>query len=118
MELAVKKTYKFPRFFPTDLSSLIPIEKGQPCTQQDCPFPISSDWPRRDGLVLHVYPHTITYKALSRELKEMEADGLVRRKEYPQVPPKVEYGLTEKGASLYPIMEQMCQWGTEHSRNK
>ena len=34
---------------------------------------------------------TITYKALSRELKEMEADGLVRRKEYPQVPPKVEY---------------------------
>lgn len=59
---------------------------------------------------------TITYKALSRELKEMEADGLVRRKEYPQVPPKVEYSLTEKGASLYPIMEQMCQWGTEHSR--
>lgn len=54
---------------------------------------------------------TITYKALSRELKEMEADGLVRRKEYPQVPPKVEYSLTEKGASLYPIMEQMCQWG-------
>lgn len=49
MELAVKKTYKFPRFFPTDLSSLIPIEKGQPCTQQDCPFPISSDWPRRDA---------------------------------------------------------------------
>ena len=61
---------------------------------------------------------TITYKALSRELKEMEADGLVRRKEYPQVPPKVEYSLTEKGASLYPIMEQMCQWGTEHSRDK
>ena len=61
---------------------------------------------------------TITYKALRRELKEMEADGLVRRKEYPQVPPKVEYSLTEKGASLYPIMEQMCQWGTEHSRDK
>lgn len=60
---------------------------------------------------------TITYKALSRELKEMEADGLVQRKEYPQVPPKVEYSLTEKGASLYPIMEQMCQWGTEHSRD-
>ena len=36
----------------------------------------------------------------------------------PQVPPKVEYSLTEKGASLYPIMEQMCQWGTEHSRDK
>ena len=60
----------------------------------------------------------ITYKTLSAQLKEMEADGLVRRKEYPQVPPKVEYSLTEKGASLYPIMEQMCQWGTEHSRDK
>ena len=57
---------------------------------------------------------SITYKTLSRELKEMEADGLVFRREYPQVPPKVEYSLTEKGASLYPIMEQMCQWGMEH----
>ena len=57
---------------------------------------------------------SITYKTLSRELKEMEADGLVFRREYPQVPPKVEYSLTEKGASLYPIMEQMCHWGLEH----
>lgn len=58
---------------------------------------------------------TITYKTLSTELKEMEADGLIIRKEYPQIPPKVEYSLSEKGRSLLPIMENMCQWGTENS---
>lgn len=58
---------------------------------------------------------TITYKTLSTELKTMEADGLVIRKEYPQIPPKVEYSLSNKGRSLLPIMESMCQWGTENS---
>lgn len=58
---------------------------------------------------------TITYKTLSTELKEMEADGLIHRKEYPQIPPKVEYRLSNKGRSLIPIMESMCQWGTENS---
>lgn len=57
---------------------------------------------------------TITYKTLSTQLKEMEADGLIIRKEYPQIPPKVEYSLSEKGRSLYPLMEAMCSWGTEH----
>lgn len=45
----------------------------------------------------------------------MEADGLIIRKEYPQIPPKVEYSLSNKGRSLLPIMESMCQWGTENS---
>ena len=58
---------------------------------------------------------TITYKSLSTELKEMEADGLIIRREYPQIPPKVEYSLSEKGRSLLPIMEIMCKWGTENS---
>lgn len=57
---------------------------------------------------------TITYKTLSAELKAMEADGLIIRREYPQIPPKVEYSLSEKGRSLYPLMEKMCEWGTEH----
>lgn len=55
---------------------------------------------------------TITYKTLSAELKAMEKDGLIIRKEYPQIPPKVEYSLSEKGHSLYPLMEKMCEWGT------
>ena len=58
---------------------------------------------------------TITYKTLSTELKALEADGLIVRKEYPQIPPKVEYSLSDKGRSLLPVMESMCQWGTENS---
>ncbi|GJM81996.1 MarR family transcriptional regulator [Paenibacillus sp. HMSSN-139] len=56
----------------------------------------------------------ITYKMLSSQLKELEADGLVDRKEYPQVPPKVEYRLTPKAETLIPVMEQLCDWGTQN----
>lgn len=56
----------------------------------------------------------ISYKTLSVTLKELEADGLVHREEYPQIPPKVEYSLTERGKSLIPILEQMCVWGEEN----
>lgn len=57
---------------------------------------------------------TITYKTLSAQLKELEADGLITRREYPQIPPKVEYGLSEKGLSLMPLMEAMCEWGGQY----
>jgi len=53
----------------------------------------------------------ITYKTLSATLKQLEADGLIHRREYPQIPPKVEYSLTERGRSLIPILDQMCDWG-------
>lgn len=56
----------------------------------------------------------ITCKTLSSTLKQLEADGLVNRKEYPQIPPKVEYSLTEKGRSLIPILDQMCEWGDKN----
>lgn len=60
------------------------------------------------------YIGTITFKTLSSTLKQLEADGLVNRKEYPQIPPKVEYSLTEAGKSLIPILDQMCEWGDQH----
>lgn len=60
------------------------------------------------------YLKTITFKTLSSTLKALEADGLVHREEYPQIPPKVEYSLTEKGRSLIPILDQMCEWGEKH----
>ena len=53
----------------------------------------------------------ISYKTLSSTLKELEADQLVHREEYPQIPPKVEYSLTERGKSLIPILDSMCEWG-------
>ena len=56
----------------------------------------------------------ISYKTLSVTLKELEADGLVHREEYPQIPPKVEYSLTERGKSLIPILDMMCDWGEQH----
>lgn len=63
---------------------------------------------------LQRYLKTITYKTLSSTLKALEKDGLVHREEYPQIPPKVEYSLTEKGRSLIPILDQMCEWGDKH----
>ena len=56
----------------------------------------------------------ISYKTLSVTLKELEADGLVHREEYPQIPPKVEYSLTERGQSLIPILDGMCEWGDQN----
>lgn len=60
------------------------------------------------------YIGTITFKTLSSTLKQLENDGLIHRKEYPQIPPKVEYSLTETGKSLIPILDQMCEWGDQH----
>ena len=58
----------------------------------------------------------ITYKTLSSTLKQLEASGLINRKECPQIPPKVEYSLTERGKSLIPILDQMCDWGDKHRK--
>ena len=63
---------------------------------------------------LKKYIKTISYKTLSVTLKELEADGLIHREEYPQIPPKVEYSLTERGASLIPILDSMCEWGEKN----
>lgn len=57
---------------------------------------------------------TISFKTLSVMLKEMEADGLIIRKEFPQVPPKVEYSLSERGLSLIPLLNMMCEWGEQN----
>jgi DNA-binding HxlR family transcriptional regulator len=56
----------------------------------------------------------ITHKMLSQELKELEAEKLIHRKAYSQIPPKVEYSLTEKGKTLLPILDLMFKWGEEN----
>ncbi|WP_017663129.1 winged helix-turn-helix transcriptional regulator [Baaleninema simplex] len=62
---------------------------------------------------LHRALDGITQKMLTQQLREMEADGLVLRTVYPQVPPKVEYSLTELGRSLKPILDAMHDWGEQ-----
>jgi DNA-binding HxlR family transcriptional regulator len=57
-----------------------------------------------------------TQKMLTQQLREMERDGLVKRKVYAQVPPKVEYSLTPLGESLKPVVDSMCRWGKLKAR--
>lgn len=56
----------------------------------------------------------ITHKMLSMQLKELETEGLISRREYRQIPPKVEYSLTPSGTTLLPLLEQMYDWGKEN----
>jgi DNA-binding HxlR family transcriptional regulator len=63
---------------------------------------------------LHRTIQGIALKVLSRHLKELEADGIVHRKVYAEVPPRVEYTLTEKGMSLNDVMQQLAEWGKKN----
>jgi DNA-binding HxlR family transcriptional regulator len=58
----------------------------------------------------------VTQRVLTLQLRELELDGIVARKVYAQVPPKVEYSITELGRSLAPILKLMCEWGTRHQQ--
>ena len=60
------------------------------------------------------YLKTVTDKTLSTNLKELEADNLIVRTEYSQIPPKVEYSLSERGKSLMIVLYQLCVWGEEN----
>ena len=63
---------------------------------------------------LRRYVKNISDKTLSSNLKGLESDGLIIRKEYPQIPPKVEYSLSERGKSLMKVLDQLCIWGENH----
>ncbi len=57
----------------------------------------------------------ITQRVLTQQLRELEADGLISRKVYPEVPPRVEYSLTKVGRTLLPALEKLEQWARKHS---
>ena len=57
---------------------------------------------------------SVSQKVLTAQLRDMEAKGLVNRKVYAEVPPRVEYSLTDLGRSLYPILDAMRRWGEEY----
>ena len=58
----------------------------------------------------------ITQRMLPLQLRELEQDGIVHREVYPQVPPKVEYSLTDFGLTLMPVIEAMHHWGAEYAQ--
>lgn len=66
--------------------------------------------PKRFNALRRLLPE-VTQRMLTRQLRELELDGLVHREIYKEIPPRVEYSLTEFGASLGPIIVQMRDWG-------
>ena len=74
-----------------------------------------SEAPRRSGELGRLIPQA-SGKMLTQQLRELEADKIIRRKIYRQVPPKVEYILTPLGESLRPVMIAMCAWGETNAR--
>jgi DNA-binding HxlR family transcriptional regulator len=71
-----------------------------------------SDHTRRFGEIAARMP-AISRKVLSEQLKELEADGLINRRQFKEIPPRVEYSLTELGKSVRPLLIHMATWGQE-----
>ncbi len=65
---------------------------------------------------LHRLLKGVSQRTLAQQLRDLERDGIVRRKVYPQIPPKVEYSLTRLGTSLEPILLAMHEWGEAYAR--
>ena len=63
---------------------------------------------------LHKRIPKATDKMLAQQLRELEKDGLIKRKVYPVIPPKTEYSLTDFGKSLTPILDELCKWGEDY----
>jgi len=76
-------------------------------------YALNDETLRFSQLLDRLHPR-ITQRMLTKQLRQLEADGLITRKVYAQVPPKVEYSLTETGISLMPILDLLCDWGSEH----
>ncbi|ACN98832.1 winged helix-turn-helix transcriptional regulator [Sulfurihydrogenibium azorense] len=60
----------------------------------------------------------INQRMLTKQLRELEREGIIERKVYPQIPPKVEYSLTDLGEKLHPVLLTLHQWGVEYIKSK
>jgi DNA-binding HxlR family transcriptional regulator len=67
---------------------------------------------RRFGELKRLIPE-ITPRMLTQQLRELEQDGLITRKIYAEIPPRVEYSLSNRGQTLVPVLRLMCKWGNE-----
>jgi DNA-binding HxlR family transcriptional regulator len=78
---------------------------------------IRRECPKRFGELRKEMKH-ITHTTLTAQLRELERDGILTRAVFPEVPPRVEYKLTDLGKQLIPIMDALCQWGTLYGKAK
>jgi DNA-binding HxlR family transcriptional regulator len=69
--------------------------------------------PKRTSELKRLIP-TISQKVLIQQLRDLEKDGIIRRRDYAEMPPKVDYSFTEYGKTLKPIFRILCDWGEEH----
>jgi DNA-binding HxlR family transcriptional regulator len=76
-------------------------------------FHLTHDGTHRFAVLRRKIPG-VSERMLTQQLRELEGDGIVHREVYPEVPPKVEYSLTDYGKTLRPITEVMCEWGQRH----
>lgn len=78
---------------------------------------IRRECPKRFG-ELRKEMKNITQSTLTAQLRELERDGILTRAVFPEVPPRVEYKLTDLGKQLIPIMDALCQWGESYGKEK
>ena len=83
---------------------------------KSCPCHLSDEPVRFNDM--RRYLKKVADKTLSQKLKELESDGLIKRYVYDQMPPKVEYSLTERGHSLVQVLDKLCDWGNENRPTK
>lgn len=76
-------------------------------------YHLGQEGTRRFGEIKKIMPN-ITQKMLTQQLRELESDSLITRQVYAQVPPKVEYSLSEFGRSILPVLQSLCQWGQSY----
>lgn len=100
------------------------METPKPCPVQATVNVIGGKW--KPGIVFRLQNGTYRFGALKREmpwiservlirqLKELEADGIVTRKDYREVPPRVEYSLSAYGETLRPLLREVAAWGSAH----
>lgn len=100
------------------------METQTPCPVQTTVSVIGGKW--KPGIVFRLQNGTYRFSALKREmpwiservlirqLKELEADGIVTRKDYREVPPRVEYSLSPYGETLRPLLNEVAAWGEAH----
>ncbi|MGM7724792.1 winged helix-turn-helix transcriptional regulator [Metabacillus sp. Hm71] len=77
---------------------------------------LGTDGTLRFSEIKRLFPK-ITHKVLTTQIRELEEDGIVHRKVFPEVPPRVEYSLTELGQSLMPVILMMYDWGKQNIKS-